>query len=152
MNTPAANATQGIETISTFLPIGAKQAFIKTSTTLQSGNVPVEQMIQQSLAFGDALVEQGLDKVVELYEILVEQLYELGIMEKIGDINSFARDGLEIGIQLSLNTLKALEPADVAKIVAIGLLAWLAPNALLLNAPDFLSMGMEIATKIWHLP
>lgn len=151
MNTPA-HAQSGIETVSLFLPIGAKQAFIKTSTVLQSGNVPIEQMIQQSLSFGESLVEYGLDKIVEVSEALIEQLYTQGVMEKIGDINAFARDGLEIGIQLSLNTLKALEPADVAKIVAIGLLAWLAPNALLLNAPDFLAMAMDVATKIWHLP
>lgn len=150
MNAPA--AAHPIESIALFLPVGAKQAFVKTSELLQDNNVPIEQGLSQALSFGGLLIEQGLDTVITVLEMLVEQLYDRGVMERIGDINSFARDGVEIVMQLGLNTLKAMEPQDVASIVGLALLAWLSPNLLLLNSPDVVALVSELALKWWHMP
>ena len=150
MNAPA--TARPIESIALFLPVGAKQAFVKTSELLQQNNVPVEQGLAQALSFGSALIEQGLGATITFLEAVIEQLYDYGVMEKIGNINSFARDGAEIVMQLGLNTLKAMEPEDVASIAGIVALAWLSPNLLVLNSPDVLGVLSELALKWWHMP
>lgn len=141
-----------VESIALFLPIGAKQAFIKTSALLQDQNIPIEQSLARALAFGATLIEQGLDTVITVLEMFIEQLYDQGLMERIGDINSFARDGVEIVMQLGLNTLKAMEPEDVASIAGLAMLAWLSPNLLLLNSPDVIALVTELGLKWWNMP
>jgi hypothetical protein len=148
----ASATTHSIESVALFLPMGAKQAFVKTSEVLQNNNVPIEQSLEQALSFGATLIEQGLDSVITLLEMLIEQLYDFGVMEQIGYINSFARDGVEIVMQLGLNTLKAMEPEDVAAIAGLTMLAWLSPNLLVLNSPDVIELVSELALKWWHMP
>ncbi len=124
-------ATRAIDDIGVFLPPPARDLLGKAVEMLESRDLQVDDFLRA---------------------MLVEKVYAAGVMEKLGDINSFLRDGVEIGIQVSLNTLKAMTAADVAKIVGLIVIAVAVPNLLVLNGPDFISMVLDLGMKLWHLP
>ena len=138
--------------IAVFLPLGVRGSFLKLVELLESSNIEVEALLNQIVDLGESIIQSGLDATIDGIEIAVEQLYEWGVMSKLGQINSFAQDGAEMGIQVVLNALKSLTPADVAKILGIALVLWLAPNVLVVGAPEFAGMVAEIAGKIWNMP
>lgn len=139
------------DTIATFLPPGVRAAFLKLVGTLEGADVQVDVVLRQILDLGESILAAGLDATVDGLEAVIEQLYELGLMDRLGQLNSFARDGAEIGIHVTVNALKALTPADVAKILGVALILWLAPNVLVLNGAEFLPMAAELASKMWNL-
>ncbi len=145
-------ATRAIDDIGVFLPPPARDLLGKAVEMLESRDLQVDDFLRAMLGVGESVIEQGLDSTVEGIEVLVEKVYAAGVMEKLGDINSFLRDGVEIGIQVSLNTLKAMTAADVAKIVGLIVIAVAVPNLLVLNGPDFISMVLDLGMKLWHLP
>jgi hypothetical protein len=147
-----ADARRAVESIGIFLPLTAKALLEQAARLLSKADVDVDAFVATVLGIGESLLGRGLEWTTEGAEIAVERLYEAGVLKRLGLINSFLRDGAEIGIQLFLNTLKALEPADVAKFVAIALIAWMAPNLLLLNGGEFLQILGGLALKVWNLP
>lgn len=149
------NATaqpRAIEEIGIFLPPPARVTLVKAVDLLESANVEVDKFIEYVLHIGDTVIGGGLEWSVDRAEALIDLIYTSGTMEKLGSINPFLRDGAEIGIQLGLNTLKSLTPADVAKIVGLAIIAFTVPNLLLLNGPDFLDIVVQLLTKLWNLP
>ena len=145
-------ATRAIDDIGVFLPPPARALLHSTAELLESRNVHVDELLARALALGEAMVERGLDAVIEAIEALLERVYKAGAMERIGDLNPFLRDGAEIGVQIALNTLKAMTAADVAKIAGLIVIAVTMPNLLVLNGPEFLSMITALGAKLWHLP
>ena len=143
---------RAIDEIGTFLPPSARAALGKLFDMLESANVQVDDFLRTLLGIGESVIEQGLDWTIDGGEALVSKLYEIGVMDTLGNINPFLRDGAEIGLQLGMNTLKALTAADVAKILGVVVVAFAAPNLLLLNGPEFLEIVVELLTKLWHLP
>ena len=148
MNTQA----RAVDEVGIFLPPAARKTLGKAVDMLEGAEVQVDDFIRAMLSIGESVIGQGLDWTVYNLEALINKLYDLGVMEFLGDINSFARDGAEIGIQLGLNALKAMTPADVAKIIGLAVIAFAAPNLLLLNGPEFLEIAVELLTKLWNLP
>jgi hypothetical protein len=134
------------------LPPTAKALLEKAAQLLSKVDVDVDAFVATVLGIGESLLERGLDWTTEGAEIAVERLYAAKVLDRLGKVNSFLRDGAEIGIQLFLNTLKALEPEDVAKFAAIALIVWMAPNLLLVNGGEFLQILSTLALKVWNLP
>ncbi len=147
-NTPP----RSLDDIAVFLPHVAREALQQAVKLLSQADLDLNVYIGKLLTVGESLIERGLDTTIDASEALIERLYQAGVMERLGNLNAFLRDGAEIGIQVSLNTLKALEPSDVAIILGIVLVAWLAPNLLLSNSAEFLAMGSTLLTKLWNLP
>lgn len=145
-------AASVIDDIGIFLPPSARKILSKAVEMLESNDLKVDEFLRMMLSIGENVVEQGLTSTVDGLEALVEKIYKAGIMEKLGDINPFLRDGAEIGIQVSLNTLKAMTPADVAKLVGLIVVAFAVPNLLVLNGPEFLTMAVDLGSKLWNLP
>ena len=135
-----------------FLPPGARQALQGAIKLLEGAHVDIEALTTQLFVVAESVLDSALRGTTDALERAIEQLYERGVMERLGDLNSFARDGAEIGVQLGLNTLKAMTPGDLAKLLGLGLVAWLAPQLLVLNAPAFAQIIMELLTKLWNLP
>jgi hypothetical protein len=140
-----------IEEIAIFLPPAARSALGKAAELLEGQDVPVDAVVTALMGVGDATIGRGLDATIGGLEELASYLYTSGIMDRLGQINSFLRDGAEIGIQVSLNALKALTPGDVAKIVGVALIAWLAPQILLVSGPEFVDVAFEILGKLWNM-
>ena len=149
MNAPT---SRPIDAFTPFLPLPAKLAISKASDLLQGSQVPVDDVLAHLLRAGEAVIQTGLTQTIDTLEMLVAKLYDTGLIAQMGSLNSFLRDGFEIGLQLVLNTLKALTPADVAKILGIALIALTAPNLILLNGHDYLAMVTSLALKLWNLP
>ena len=145
-------AASVIDDIGIFLPPSARKILSKAVEMLESNDLKVDEFLRMMLSIGENVVEQGLTSTVDGLEALVEKIYKAGIMEKLGDISPFLRDGAEIGIQVSLNTLKAMTPADVAKLVGLIVVAFAVPNLLVLNGPEFLTMAVDLGSKLWNLP
>lgn len=145
-------AARAIDDIGVFLPPPARDLLGKAVEMLESNDLHIDEFLRMMLGVGESVIEQGLDATVGSLELLVEKIYAGGVMEKLGDVNPFIRDGAEIGIQISLNTLKAMTAGDVAKIVGLVVIAVALPNLLLLNGPEFLSMAVELGSKLWNLP
>ena len=145
-------AARAIDDIGVFLPPPARDLLGKAVEMLESNDLHIDEFLRMMLGVGESVIEQGLDATVGSLELLVEKIYAGGVMEKLGDVNPFIRDGAEIGIQISLNTLKAMTAGDVAKIVGLIVVAVALPNLLLLNGPEFLSMAVELGSKLWNLP
>ena len=143
---------RSIDDIAIFLPHVAREALQQAVKLLGQADLDLNAYISKLLTVGEALIERGLDTTIDASEALIERLYQAGVMERLGNLNAFLRDGAEIGIQVSLNTLKALEPSDVAILLGIVLVAWLAPNLLLLNSSEFLAIGSTLLAKLWNLP
>ena len=140
-----------IEDLAIFLPPAARSALGKAATLLEGQDVPVDAVVSALMGVGDAVISRGLDSTIGGLEELAALLYTSGIMDKLGQINSFLRDGAEIGIQISLNALKALTPGDVAKLVGIALIAWLAPQLLIVSGPEFIDVAFELLGKLWNM-
>ncbi len=140
-----------IEDLAIFLPPAARSALGKAATLLEGQDVPVDAVVSALMGVGDAVIGRGLDSTIGGLEDLASLLYTSGIMDKLGQINSFLRDGAEIGIQISLNALKALTPGDVAKLVGIALIAWLAPQLLIVSGPEFIDVAFELLGKLWNM-
>ena len=140
-----------IEDLAIFLPPAARSALGKAATLLEGQDVPVDAVVSALMGVGDAVIGRGLDSTIGGLEGLASFLYTSGIMDRLGQINSFLRDGAEIGIQISLNALKSLTPGDVAKIVGIALIAWLTPQLLLVSGPEFVDVAFEILGKLWNM-
>lgn len=138
--------------LSMFLPTPAAAALKSAIKMLERTDLDLEAFFTQLFTVAEAVIQRGLDSTTDGVERAIEALYDHGVMERIGHINPFLRDGAEIGIQLGVNTLKSLTPADVAKIIGLILVIWLAPNVLMLNAASFFELGTELATKLWNLP
>ena len=145
-------AASVIDDIGIFLPPSARKILSKAVEMLESNDLKVEEFLRMMLSLGENVVEQGLLSTVDGLEALVEKVYQAGIMEKLGDLNPFLRDGAEIGIQVALNTLKAMTPADVAKLVGLIIVAVAVPNLLVLNGPEFLTIAVDLGAKLWNLP
>lgn len=145
-------AARAIDDIGVFLPPSARDLLGKAVEMLESNDLHIDEFLRMMLGVGESVIEQGLDATVGSLELLVEKIYAGGVMEKLGDVNPFIRDGAEIGIQISLNTLKAMTAGDVAKIVGLIVIAVTLPNLLVLNGPEFLSMAMDLGSKLWNLP
>lgn len=150
--TSSAEHSAKIDQISMFLPATARATFSAAAKMLEKADVDLEAFFGQLLTTAEALIQSGLELTTEGAERALESVYDAGFMERIGQINPFLRDGLEIGVQLGLNTLKAMTPADVAKIIGVLLVAWLAPNVFVLNAAAFSDLAMDLLTKLWNLP
>lgn len=148
----SADHSATIDQISMFLPASVRATFNAAAKMLDKADVDLEAFFGQLLTTAEAIIQGGLDMTTDGAERALESVYDAGIMERIGRINPFLRDGLEIGVQLGLNTLKAMTPADVAKIIGVLLVAWLAPNIFVLNAAAFSELGIELLTKLWNLP
>lgn len=148
----SADQSATIDQISMFLPATVRATFNAAAKMLDKADVDLEAFFGQLLTTAEALIQGGLDMTTDGAERALESIYDAGIMERLGRINPFLRDGLEIGVQLGLNTLKAMTPADVAKIIGVLLVAWLAPNVFVLNAAAFSELGIELLTKLWNLP
>lgn len=143
---------RALDELGMFLPPSARAALGKLFDMLESANLQVDDFLRALLGVGESVIEQGLDWTIDGGEALVAKLYEVGVMDTLGNINPFLRDGAEIGLQLGMNTLKALTPADVAKILGVVIVAVAAPNLLLVNGPEFIEVVVELFTKLWHLP
>lgn len=141
-----------IEQIAALLPVGARQTLLKVVDLLHQSNIQVDDLVASLMGLGESLIERGLDASIETIERLVELLYENGVMYRLGCINPFLRDGAEMGIQVGLNTLKAMTPGDVAKLTAVILVIAVAPNLLLVNGAAYLAIAAELLEKLWHLP
>ena len=141
-----------LDAFAPFLPPPAKLAIFKAADLLEATHIPVDDLLSHLLLAGESILHAGLSQTVETLETLVATLYDTGLIAQLGSLNSFLRDGFEIGLQLLLNTLKALTPADVAKILGLTLIALTAPNMILLGAPDYLDMITTLALKLWNLP
>jgi hypothetical protein len=146
------DAQSALDAVSIFLPPAALKILESAASLLARADIDVNAFIATVLGLGEEIIERGLELSTENAERLVEKIYEAGVITRLGKINSFLRDGAEIGIQLGLNTLKALEPADVAKLLAIALIAWMAPNILLVNGPELFSVLSTLVLKVWNLP
>lgn len=141
-----------IDDIGVFLPPAARLTLGKAVEMLESRQIHAEAFLRSMLAIGESVIEQGLDATIDGLELLVEKIYQRGIMEKLGEVNPFLRDGAEIGIQVSLNTLKAMTAADVAKLIGLIVIAVALPNLLLVNGAEFINIALTLATKLWNLP
>jgi hypothetical protein len=146
------DARSAVESIGVFLPPAARVLLEQAAGLLSKADVDVEAFLATVLGIGEAIIERGLEATTDGAEAAVERLYAAGVIERLGRINSFVRDGAEIGIQLFLNTLKALTAADVAKFVALALIVWMAPNLLWSNGGEYLKVLSELALKVWNLP
>ena len=154
MSTAAATTDdrRALDDLSMFLPPTARRAIDKVAHILEhSANVPVDEAVTTLMELGEQLIGGGLDATVDGLEALVARAYEAGWMERLGGMSAFLRDGVEIGLQVAINALKSLTPADVAKIVGIALIAAVAPSLLLTNGPEFIDTATSLALKLWHL-
>lgn len=140
-----------IEELAIFLPPAAREALGKAASLLERQDVPVDAVVSALMGVGEATIGRGLDSTVSGLEEMASLLYTSGLMDRIGQINSFLRDGAEIGLQITLNALKMLTPGDVAKIVGIALIAWLTPQLLIVSGPEFVDVAFEILGKLWNM-
>lgn len=143
---------RAIDELGIFLPPATREILGRLVDRLESANLHVDELVGTLLAVGESWIAQGLDFTIQGSESLLARVYELGWMDALGDINPFLRDGAEIGLELALNTLKAMTPADVAKILGVIVVALAAPNLLLLNGAEFVDIASQLLTKLWNLP
>lgn len=141
-----------LDDILLFFPPGIKAAVLKIVSILEHADVRVDGYVDAVAELGSNIITSGLDSTIDGLERMIESIYERGWMDSVGNVNAFARDGLEIGIELTLNLLKALTPGDVAKVIGLVLVLWLAPNLLWLNGAAFLEIVTELGTRLWMLP
>lgn len=145
-------ASSVLDDVGMFLPPPAQKILKKAFDMLESKDLKVDEFLRMMLSIGEGVIEQGLDFTVDGLESLVGKVYKAGIMEKLGDINPFIRDGAEIGIQIGLNTLKAMTASDVAKVIGLIVVAVALPNLFVTNGAEFMGLVAELAMKLWNLP
>ena len=141
-----------VDELLVFLPPATRRLVLRVVDMLEGANVHVDEIVAGLLEVGESILGSGLDATVDGLEALVERIYEAGWMEALGSVHPFLRDGAEIGIQLGLNTLKAMPPGDLAKIIGLAVIAAVVPNLLVANGPEFLELAVALVTKLWHLP
>ncbi|MEM1346947.1 MAG: hypothetical protein AAGI01_00220 [Myxococcota bacterium] len=141
-----------VDELLVFLPPATRRLVLRVVDMLEGANVHVDEIVAGLLEVGESILGSGLDATVDGLEALVERIYEAGWMEALGSVHPFLRDGAEIGIQLGLNTLKAMTPGDLAKIIGLAVIAAVVPNLLVANGPEFLELAVALVTKLWHLP
>ena len=92
----------------------------------------------------EAVIEAGLDRLIERLEVLAAALHESGIFAWLDRVHPLLRDGAQIGVEITILALKRIDPAIVVEGALLLVASSIAPHLLVTEAP-------EIAAWLAHL-
>jgi hypothetical protein len=137
-----------IERVGEFLPPELQGPFENTVSQLEKLGLEVEPIFETATEFGEAVLNEGLDVAREYVNDLGQLIAETGVLERVGEFAPALQKAFEAAGRAIVGGLENVNAGDVATLLGIALIAYLAPEAFAVNPKHFIGKVNEISTRV----
>jgi hypothetical protein len=152
MNSRIPRAGEGpLGRLEIFLPGSMHDSLAVVVDALRGAGVDIEIFLEEVMALGERVIEAGLDRTADSFELLLNWVHDTEVLEKLGQYSPVARDGAEMGGKVILHALRTLEAEDVARLAAVVVVLMTMPKLLSEHGAQYLQLVLEVLGKLWDM-
>lgn len=137
-----------LEEVKGFFPDELSEPLEEFVGQLEDLGLEIEPHLDAAVEFGEAVLEEGLDIAREYLDEIGTLIDESGMLEKFGEFAPVLQEALEAAGRAVMGGLENVEAADVARLLGIGMLAYLKPRLLVHEADGYLNEVEEMADRV----